>query len=357
MPSTSRSALPLLLLAVLTACASTPMQPADPVMSPAADGQGEDRQESSPSASAPASAAAFPVAIEHRFGQTEIVAPPKRIVTVGLTDHDAFLALGVAPVGVVEWYGAHPHATWPWAVEALGDAEPMVVGSATELNFEKIAALAPDLIVGLYSAMTQEEYDTLSQIAPTVAPPGEHADWSIPWQKLTLTAGRVIGRVAEAERLVADIEDRIDQVRAEHPEFVGSSAVIAVPFEGIYVYGAEVANGRLLASLGLEVPAEIAELIGETDGASLSLERIDLLDVDVLVWLDAAPGEGPLAEPLYERLDVHREGRELFIASADPLGGAMSFSSVLSLPFLLDELVPMLEAAIDGDPSTQPEGP
>ena len=37
----------------------------------------------------------------------------------------------------------------------------------------------------------------------------------------------------------------------------------------------------------------------------------------------------------------------------DPLGGATSFVSVLSLPYLLDGLVPMLAAAVDGDPATE----
>ena len=37
----------------------------------------------------------------------------------------------------------------------------------------------------------------------------------------------------------------------------------------------------------------------------------------------------------------------------DPLGGATSFVSVLSLPYLLDGLVPMLSAAVDGDPATE----
>lgn len=117
------------------------------------------------------------------------------------------------------------------------------------------------------------------------------------------------------------------------------------------VYSPDVSNSRFLRSLGFEIPAGIRELVGEADGAGLSPERVDLLDMDVLVWLDAAEGEGPLDEPLYERLPVHTEGREIFLESDDRLGGA-SFISVLSLPFLFDRMTPMLEAAIDGDPKS-----
>ncbi len=60
-------------------------------------------------------------------------------------------------------------------------------------------------------------------------------------------------------------------------------------------------------------------------------------------------------DPLYSRLAVKTEGREIFIGEpvydlSIVIGG---FITVLSLPFLLDGLVPMLVAAIDGDPATQ----
>jgi iron complex transport system substrate-binding protein len=40
------------------------------------------------------------------------------------------------------------------------------------------------------------------------------------------------------------------------------------------------------------------------------------------------------------------------IPEADPLYEATSFVTVLSVPFLLDGLVPRLSAAVDGDPTT-----
>ena len=66
-----------------------------------------------------------------------------------------------------------PGHIFPWAEEALGDAElPEVLSDVDGIQVEKVAALAPDLIVGLYSGMTQAEYDLLSQIAPVVATTG-----------------------------------------------------------------------------------------------------------------------------------------------------------------------------------------
>ena len=77
------------------------------------------------------------------------------------------------------------------------------------------------------------------------------------------------------------------------------------------------------------------------------------LDVDVIVWLDPDDGEGPLGGPLYATFPVHTEEREVRLSSYDqPLGAATSYVSVLSLPYLLDGVVPMLAAAVDGDPAT-----
>jgi iron complex transport system substrate-binding protein len=296
---------------------------------------------------------AFPVTIEHKFGSTTISAPSERIVTVGLTEQDVLLALGIVPVGTTEWFGEYPGAIWPWAQDKLGDTIPEVVGDAATVNFEKIATLQPDLILALYAGLTAEQYDLLTQIAPTVAQPAAYVDYGIPWQELTRTVGRAVGQAEQAAALVTEVENRFAQERAEHPEFVGANAVTATPYEGIWVYGSEDVRGRFLTALGFELPAGLDEITGAEFGGNLSLERIDLLDVDVIVWLDATPGEGPLGEPLYQKLAVYSEGREIFLNSFnDELGGATSFVSVLSLPFQLDGLVPMLSAAVDGDPNT-----
>ena len=305
-----------------------------------------------PSSAPDASGAGFPLEIEHKYGTTVIEAPPERIVTVGLLEQDPLLALGIVPVGVTEWFGGYPSAAWPWAQPYLGAAESVVVGDATALDFELIKAQDPDLILGLYSGLTQEQYDTLSGIAPTVAQPAAYTDYGIPWQELTRTVGAIVGRADEAEALVQGVEDRFAQIRSEHPEFVGATAIVATPYEGIFVYGPDDVRGRLLTSLGFELPEGIVEATGASWGGNLSEEAADMLDVDVIIWLDAAGVEG-YGGPLYPTLDVHTQGREVHVDSfGDPLGGATSFVTVLSLPFLLDGLVPMLAAAVDGDPAT-----
>src|SRR3954454_13067720 len=112
-----------------------------------------------------AAAGAFPVTIGHKFGSTTIKSEPQRVVVVGLREQDALLALGIVPVGTTEWYGKHAGAIFPWAKPALGDAKPPAKLSFTDgIQYEKVAALAPDLILAIYSGLNQKDYDTLSKI-------------------------------------------------------------------------------------------------------------------------------------------------------------------------------------------------
>ncbi|CAN5723254.1 iron-siderophore ABC transporter substrate-binding protein [soil metagenome] len=311
-------------------------------------------------ASTPETADAFPVTIPNKYGSATIEEAPERVVVVGLVEQDALLALGVTPVATTEWFGDHPDAVWPWATderEALDGGEIQVLTNADGINFEAVAALRPDVIIGLYSGLTKTEYATLSKIAPVVAQPEEYVDYAVPWQESTVTVGKVVGKVEEAEALVAEVEDQFTAARKAHPEFEGRSAAVATPYEGIYVYGAEDPRGRFVEALGMEVPAALAAMAEEEFGFDLSEEKAELLDVDVIVWLDREDKEGasPLGGPLYAELPVHTEGREVFLDSEaeDALGGAMSFVTVLSLPYLLDGVVPLLSLAVDGDTSTE----
>lgn len=303
---------------------------------------------------------AFPVTVEHRYGNTEIPAEPKRVVTVGLIDHDPVLALGMVPVGLTA--GAYatdtlPYGVWPWAQDALGDGRPEVLPDA-EVNFEQIAALRPDLILAVYSGITDQEYEKLAQIAPTVAQSSEHPDYGAPWSEMTLVIGRSLGREDRAQELVEQVEERFANAREQHPEFKGKAAVYAGALAAGGYYAETEGSSRVgvLTSLGFTIPADL-----ESDRfyVEINQEQLDLFDRDVLVWeIGDAPDVRSSIEsdPLYQQLDVSKEGRDVFIMD-QVLAAGMAFISVLSLPFVIDQLVPKLAAALDGDPATvAPDG-
>jgi iron complex transport system substrate-binding protein len=319
---------------------------------------GDDEPEPASRTSTAASSEAFPVTIEHKYGATEIAEAPKRIVTVGLNEQDAFFALGVAPVAVTDWIGL-PNGIGPWAREAAAKAgaKPQLLNNLDGIDFEKVAAARPDVIVAHYSDLEKGDYDKLSQIAPTVAPPKGVPDWRISWQESTRVAGKIVGKSAVAEKLVSGLEARFDDEAAAHPEFRGKVATMAMPNQGIWVYGPDDPRSTILTELGFKLPPGITKLFVGDYAGKISDEQIGLLDVDAVVWF-ATPEEARKLErnPLYTRLAVHREHRDFVMLESRPDKAyhAIGFSTVLSLPSTLDVLVPALAAITDGDPETVP---
>ena len=304
-------------------------------------------------APAPGTEESFPVRITHKYGITVVPAAPERVVSVGYAEQDFLLALGTTPVAVRNWYGDFPYATWPWAQDELGEAKPVVLGG--ELDFEVIASLQPDLIAGVTSGMTAEEYDLLSQIAPVVAQPGEYVDYGTPWPEVTRILGQALGREDRAEQLVSGLLAQMAGIRSSFPEFEGATAAVAFKFgENPGVYASQDIRSRLLQDLGFVIPPRYDELAGDAFYITMSEEQMpDLLDVDLVVWVSATDEgiEDIRSLALRPNLAVVQEGREVFLGKL--LAGAYSFSSPLSLPYLLEELVPMLAAAVDGDPRTE----
>lgn len=321
--------LAFVLAAVLAGCGASGDEPAD--------------------AGAPSGDATFPVTVEHKYGSTEIPAEPKRVVTLGLSDQDAVLALGVKPVGAVDWFKEQPYGKWPWAKELWGDQLPEIVGERDEYNMEKIAELNPDLIIAQYSGMTKEQYDTLSQQFPVVAQPKGFEDYQAPWQDMTRAIGTALGKSAEAEELINGIDQRFAQVREKHPEWAELTAVVGEPYEPgkFSAFSPNDPKMVFLKEMGFTSPEPFKKAVGDQNVADFSFERLDLMNADRLLWLVATPDAEQMltGDPLYSKLEVVKENRDLFLPYENPdIGAALSFNTVLSIPYAIDEVVPMLES-------------
>jgi iron complex transport system substrate-binding protein len=305
-----------------------------------------------PATAAAASAAAFPVTIEHKYGSITIDEEPQRIVSIGFSDQDWLLALGVTPIAVRDWYGDQPFATWPWAQDELGDAKPTVLAS-TDLNFEEIAALEPDLIVGVYSGITESDYATLSEIAPTLAQPGDYVDYGTPWDVMTEMIGRAVGKNAEAAAVIEHVNGLYEAARAAHPEFKGATAAVTFYFDDAPgAYSSQDGRSRIISDLGFTIPEKFDDLAGDNFFFSVSKEEISVLDADVVVWIvgDAAAIDAVKGIVLRPSMRAFKEGRELL--TSIEVSGAFSFGSPLSIEYALQQLVPELALAVDGDPAT-----
>lgn len=306
--------------------------------------QNEANQTPTPSGATGSGQSAFPVEIQHKYGTTVVPALAERIACVGLTEHDAVLALGMQPVAVTEWFGEFPYATWPWAQDLL-EAQPEVLTYLDGIQVERVAQVAPDLILGINAGLTKGTYNKLSRIAPVVAQSGEYGDYFEPWRLQSTAIGKALGKATEMEELIAHVEDVYATAAADHPEFAGKSVFLMAPafYEGsIYVYQEGVSTD-FLTDLGLEIPAVVKDYDGAAGSSIPKEDLVDVLDAaDVVVWLTTSDDEEEalLGDPIIQRLRSTQEDRNLFTGLE--IGGAVNFSTVLSLPWLADNLVPQL---------------
>lgn len=301
----------------------------------------------------------FPVTIDHQFGSTTIEAEPERVVVVGLTEQDILLELGVVPVATTEWYGEQPGATWPWASELLGDAVPEVLSSVDGFQFEKIAALRPDVIIGTNAGMTEEDYDKLSEIAPTVASVEGSEKYFSNWQDQTRQVAAAVGRTAEGEALIESVETAYAEAAAAHPEFAGLTASFSqgTPWEGtLWVYPDGV-NTDFLTELGFVMTPGLEEYAAEAgQQAQLSAENIELIDADVIVFATEQPSalDELLKFGTVSSLDAVAGNRAVYTDGV--LAGAIYFLTPLSQKYVLEHLVPRLEDAVKGEAPQSTEG-
>lgn len=292
----------------------------------------------------------FPVTLEHKLGTTTIESPPQRVAVIGYTDHDAVLALGVAPVGVRYWYGSETDVIQPWAdaaAQAVAAAPAIVDMESVEP--EKIAALSPDLIIGIYSDLDAQNYPIVSRVAPAIGPGKGFHDYGTPWQDQTRLIGQALGKPDEAGKLVGDLEARFTAAREANPQWEGRTVAVATrAADGYSVFSSQDPRARFFTSLGFVIPPRYDELAGENFYVELSFEQASELDHDLVVWdqLSFTPGGRATVENdrLASRLPAMQQGRALYLEGTTEL--AFAWQTVLSLPSVLDTVVPQLERAL-----------
>ncbi|MFE0449727.1 iron-siderophore ABC transporter substrate-binding protein [Streptomyces sp. NPDC058914] len=315
-----------------------------------------DDDKSDDNASASAAAGVFPVTVEHAFGSTKITKAPQRVVSVGYTDDQTVLAFGIKPVGMVDQYpnpaGQTPdiNTQWPWVKDKWGDTQPEVImkNGDSGPNYEKIAALRPDLIIAVYSEIDQAAYDKLSKIAPTVGrTKAEKEPFSAPWQDNALHIAKALGKAEEGQKMVADIQGRLDAAKKAHPEFANQTAVALSWYkDSVAPFTSTDVRGRLVTGIGFKYQTEIDKIADGSFYTTLSPERIDLVDVDrIFVINDKADTDALKKFELFANLDAVKNGKVSYLLDSEgpAVGAAISQGTLLSMPYAIDELVKSVE--------------
>jgi iron complex transport system substrate-binding protein len=298
-----------------------------------------------------------PVTIEHALGTTTLESKPERVATVQWANHEVPLALGVVPVGMAaaNFGDDDGDGLLPWVAERLEelDAETPVLFDETDgIDFEAVADTNPDVILAGYSGLTQEDYDTLSEIAPVVAYP--EAPWATPWREVIEINAEGMGMGAEGEELVASIEEDIADTVAGYPQLEGKSTMFmthvdTTDLSEVSFYTPFDTRSAFFEDLGLTTPASVEEASADPEqfSGTVSAEQVDVFDdVDILVtYGDQTLVDALDADPLLSQIPAVRNGA-LVLLPDTPLGTAAN-PTPLAIPWVLEDYVSMLAEAAD----------
>lgn len=291
------------------------------------------------------SSGAFPVTVSTAFGDVEIEEEPTRVVALGWGDAETALALGVQPVGASDWLAFGGEGVGPWS-EGLYAEAPEIIDTL-EPSLEAIAALEPDLILDTKSDGTQDRYDLLSQIAPTVGMPEGAEAYQTGWEEQLELVGQALGRTEQADALAAEVSQAYEDAAAEHPEFEGTEvAVAAFTSEGFGAYVQGDARVDLMEELGFVNAPAIQEQATDSFFVPVSEEQVSLLDAELTVafpiYVEATEFT---SNPLWQALPSVQEGRAVVLED-DVLVSAFSIGTAPGILYALENTVPLFAEAL-----------
>lgn len=301
------------------------------------------------------------ISIKHVYGTTEVPADATKVATVAWANQDVLLALGIMPLGFSKqtWGVTDGSGMLPWTKEkvdeltANGAAQPKLFDDdgGVKINPQAVNATKPEVILAVYSGMSKEEYETLSKIAPTVAYP--KVAWGTPWRETIAINATAVGKKAEGEKLVADLEKQVADAVAKHPQIKGKAAAFCYTAEGdatkFGYYTTADPRTAFLSDLGMKVPASVEKASKENASAfnvDISTENADSLnDFDLIVMYGTESDLAAMqANSLLSQVRAIKNGAVAFVGNSDPMAASTN-PGPLSIPWGIEKYVGLIATA------------
>jgi len=302
----------LLLAASLSACAT----PSEPVAAAGTPGE---------------TASATDITVTHAQGQTEVPVNPSKVLTFDLASLGTLDTLGVDVLGV-------PKSNLPGDLEKYAGEEYLNIGTLFEPDFEAVNAAEPDLIIvaGRSAAALPE----LDKIAPTIDLSNDWADFYASNLANTRTLAQIFDKADEAEALIADLDARVEAIKAKAAD-AGNALIVLTSGGEVTAYGPGSRFGILHDTLGITPAVEDVE--AATHGEAVSFEFILETNPDWLfvVDRDAATGEGGAAaaqvldNELVAQTTAAKEGQIVYV---DSVAWYILNGGVVALDTIFDEV-------------------
>ncbi|MBY0086969.1 iron-siderophore ABC transporter substrate-binding protein [Brevibacillus sp. M2.1A] len=267
--------------------------------------------------------------VKHAMGETTIKGTPERIVMLTNQGTETLMALGVKPVGAV---GAanDPTQFYDFTKSFLEGTKS--VGTEGQPNLEAIAALKPDLILGM-KFRHEKIYQQLTAIAPTVFVEEPRGDWK---ENFSLFA-EAVNKKAEGEKILADWNKRVEEFKAKAGDKLNTKVSVVRFMPGkVRIYYKNTFTGAIFKDLGLARPAAQDK---DDFAAEVTKERIPEMDGDIMFYFTYETGKGEASkleqewtnDSLWKNLNVVKAGKAFKVDDTiwNTSGGVIAANKVL----------------------------
>ena len=281
-----------------------------------------------PASSAEATAApAVEKTVKDAMGhEVTVPANPQRVLGSYLEDY--LVTLGVTPVA--QWSVANGIQDY------LSDALKDVPTISYDLPLEAVTTFAPDFhIVQSEGTVQNGLYDQLNKIAPTYVLGDEI---SKDWRKTLLTIGDLLNKTPEAEKAIADYDQKATDAKEKIKESFGdkSVAILWLVQKSFFIVDETRSSGAVLyGDLGLQLPNLVTEIPVESRATwnPISLEKLAELNADhiFLVNSDKTDASEILDGAIWQGIPAVKAGNvtELSASSSWLYSGAYANSKTI----------------------------
>jgi iron complex transport system substrate-binding protein len=263
--------------------------------------------------------------ITHEFGIYQIPLSPSRVVALdGRPGFEATLALGFKPIAV----GKDALVEGKLAPFISFDMTGVQITDPNQVNFEALASLSPDLIIGR-DFQLEKQRDKLAAIAPIL--PIRLQDT---WRDALLRLADWLGRRTHVDAELAKYDATLAPVKERHASRIAAAKVGVLqytPEETSFYNMRDGVQFRTMLDLGGTEHQFLTSLPKEKP--SFSLEQLSKLeDIDAILLISFGDAADKLRqEPVWQRLPAVAAGHVVETDIRTTYGGVYVATSCIAL--------------------------
>lgn len=148
------------------------------------------------------------ITIDHAQGRTDVPINPSKVIVFNTATLDTMDALDIKIAGVPK-----TSVHLPKFLQKYEGEEYFNAGTLFEPNYEALSSYKPDLIIA--GGRTNDAYQKLSEIAPTISLTIDPKDFLNSLTKTTEQLGQIFNKQALAQQTLTEFKQKLEKVKAK----------------------------------------------------------------------------------------------------------------------------------------------